>query len=117
MSHVLTLAVGVTLGAAGMYAAHLRWAEAHHYRRVRLEATRVRDLAVMADHDHRTARRYRRALEALGRIHRDVVGDLLDTVVAQARELDRLHTPRHVRVQPAPYSPDRWGYGAAAVTS
>jgi hypothetical protein len=104
----LTFAAGLLAGiaAAGAIAAvlHHRWADEHHYRTVRLQATRVRQLHDSADHEYRLSRRRGRALEALGRIHDEVVGDLLDKVAARDRTIARLrrHQPRHLRRNPMP---------------
>jgi len=86
-----------------------------HYNRVRLEATRVDQLARENDHNARLARRLGRALAALRRIDRVVIGDLLDKVAQRDRviadlrgEIDRLTSTRHLR--PA-RRPSRKGVG------
>ena len=115
ISHLVAL-------AAGGLAAHLlwrrwaeRWAEEHHYRRVRLEATRIRDLAVMADHDHRTALRWAGALEGLRHVHRDIVGDLLDKAADLRHQLDQAdQQPQHRRT--GRYAAETWSYGHRTAT-
>lgn len=108
LTFVLGALVGAVLGALAVYRAHLRWADEHHYRRVRLEVTRVHELATRADHDHRTAQRWARALAALQAVHDEVVGDLLDKVAARDRQLERRRARRVGR-----YSPSVWTYGQA----
>jgi hypothetical protein len=102
----VALIAGLVAGAGAVYAAHLRWADEHHYRRVRLEAARVRDLYRTSDHYLRTAKRAVDALRAQRGIYHLMVGDLLDKVAEQARQLDHLARRR------PPYSPDVWDYGA-----
>lgn len=67
MTEALTFAAGLLAGTAitGWVAAHVhqRWADEHHYRRVRLQATRVRDLYDDWDHERRQARRERKRAE------------------------------------------------------
>lgn len=46
---LVSLTAGLALGAGGAGVVFKRWAEDHHYRQVRLEATRVHDLYTTAD--------------------------------------------------------------------
>src|SRR5690606_23123782 len=83
----------------------------------RASASAFRTREVWADRDHhaRLSRRRGRALAALRRIDRLVIGDLLDKVAQRDRviadlrgEIDRLTSPRHLR--PA-RRPSRKGVG------
>src|SRR5690606_5582755 len=70
----------------------------------RASAFRARQVWADRDHHARLSRRRGRALAALRRIHRAIIGDLLDKVAQRDRviaelrgELDRLTSPRHLR--------------------
>lgn len=70
----------------------------------RASAFRARQVWADRDHHARLSRRRGRALAALRRIHRVVIGDLLDKVAQRDRviaelrgEIDRLTRPRHLR--------------------
>ena len=68
-----------------------------HYNRVRLEATRVDQLARDNDHNARLARRLGRALVTAERIYRDAVGDLLEKLAQRDRVIAELTRPQHLR--------------------
>lgn len=102
MTHVLALWLGLAAGAGITYAAHLRWAEAHHYRQHRNTAFRFDVTARDADHGRRLSTRLQSALDALEQIHRDVVGHLLDEVADRERTIAQLTRPRHARHSPIP---------------
>jgi len=70
----------------------------------RTSAFRTREVWADRDHHARLSRRRGRALAALRRIHRAVIGDLLDKVAQRDRviaelreEIDRLTSPRRLR--------------------
>jgi len=85
---------GAAAGAGAMWSAHLRWAEAHHYRRVRLEATRVRELHATADHERRLRQRVERRLD---RAHEG----MLDLLTRLGETRARGQRQRQPRPQPA----------------
>ena len=62
----------------------------------------VRRLARQADSAARRARRFELAVAALQEVHRDVIGDLLDTVRSRDAQIRRLVAPRHRRRTPVP---------------
>lgn len=80
---------GITLGATPPIVLWRREAEAHHWRRTRLEAIRVDVLCHDCDHNARLARRLADSQAEL----REGVGDLLDTVAHQRDVIDQLTEP------------------------
>lgn len=102
----LTLAVGLAVGAT--VTAPITWRITWRYGVTRGDIASYdhrrdwRAIAAQADHDHRTAIRWARALHALDRIHRDVIGDLLDTVAGLQTENDLLRAPHPARPSPIP---------------
>lgn len=100
MTGVVWFLAGLTTGTGLMAALWRRWAEAHHYRRVRLEAIRVDVLCHDCDHYERLARRLTDEQAEL----REGLGDVLDTVAHQQAVIDQL-------TEPAPVYAD-FAYGA-----
>jgi len=109
MTHLLALTVGVFV------AVPVTWRVTWRYGVTRGDIAGYdhkrdwRALASQADHDHRNAIRWQRAVNALRRIHDDVVGDLLDKVAADRAELARLRPtlPAPVPRPPMPLYPRR----------
>lgn len=97
MTYVLAAVAGVVVGAtiatAITYRALTRRYDLNGYDRVRLEATRVRQLHEDADHHQRLATRLgAKAVEL-----RAYVGDLLDTVAEQRDRIAELELDRRRR--------------------
>jgi hypothetical protein len=95
---LVALSLGVAAGANIAYRAMLVRCDLHDYRKIALEAARVRQVYADADHEHRLRLRTEAATAEL----RIAVGDLLDTVRAQHRQIARLRRP---------YAPHRFTYG------
>jgi hypothetical protein len=95
---LVALSLGVAAGANVEYRIMLRRYDYHGYRKVELEAARVRQVYADADHEHRLRLRTEAATAEL----RLAVGDLLDTVQARDRQIARLRRP---------YAPHRFTYG------
>jgi len=94
-------ALGAAVTSAGWWVAWRRWAESHHYDRVRLGAVRVREVVAEADHEHRLRLR----IEHQRDMAQAAVWDLLERAAARAHT----HTPRRLaRRSPVPvYGADR----------
>jgi len=109
VTHLLALVVGV------LVAVPVTWRVTWRYGVTRGDIAGYdqrrdwRALASQADHDHRNAIRWQRAVNALRRIHDDVVGDLLDKVAADRAELARLRPtpPASFHRPPMPLYPRR----------
>jgi hypothetical protein len=95
---LIALNLGLAVGANVEYRIMLRRYDYHGYRKIQLEAARVRQVYADADHWYRFWRRDEAELVDL----RVAVGDLLDTVQARDRQIARLRRP---------YAPHRFTYG------
>jgi hypothetical protein len=100
VTYAITAAAGTLVGAAvtALVLAPMWAARAHEagWRKdvppstgvVPVPPETVRRLAKEADSAKRRARRFELAVEALRKVHTDVVGDLLDTVAVQRAQLE-----------------------------
>jgi hypothetical protein len=87
---LVALSLGLAVGANVAYRAMLVRCDLHDYRKIALEAARVRQVYADADHEHRLRLRTEAATKEL----RIAVGDLLDTVQAQDRQIAQLRQRR-----------------------
>jgi hypothetical protein len=83
---LVALNLGLAVGANVAYRTMLVRCDLHDYRKIALEAARVRQVYADADHEHRLRLRTEAATAEL----RLAVGDLLDTVQTRDRQIARL---------------------------
>lgn len=101
LTHAACILASSAITAGVAYVLWQRWADEHHYRRVRLEATRVRALYDTADHEHRL------------RLHEQKRADRNEAVAhAYARLAAAATRPRHLARRRRSYRGFLAAYGA-----